>query len=600
MENLPLISSDYPPFDWNSSNGSATAEQTQKAYVAITSEGATSDFSRLVWNDMVGKVLYLIAMAGSTWDKTYTTYADTLIEEQYGALTARKFNSVTYNIEKLIGTNWKWSFDKKQIGYLGRPRVVGVTESPKNSDLVYGWYIEELVRVVNLLIDILKNEADFGELQTDGLSESSSDSSLFPAKSGVLESQKASRSRSYTKLYPAKAGVLDAVTTISHSTKDADLYKAKPAPFVVSVASDGVAIANLFPAPIGALKANTKSKSYSSALLKDLIYAARLKFNGSSHSIVSSNMSFRDCVEALVRVGSDSIARAGMVTSQTTSLKVSVGSDAIAIATASCMERLLIDAKARSDSLAYTDLSMLQRLALFAEASSQTQVDSKINLPLAELLYVLEFSASSSNSDIAKIESLHIESTPKSVSISDTELTIPLPKKMEAELLSKSSTDSQITELLPKHLAAEHKSHSTATCDFAVSVPKHMIADIYSKSMQEATLSSVESATMESRSVSASATITSLLRRASRTIFANGVSKSKVRSALTFYVEPTGDWRDPIQIGSNLYITSAYPQWQEDSNVRLDSGGVFYDPIQTGSDIYIRSNDSMKEVVNNG
>lgn len=58
-------------------------------------------------------------------------------------------------------------------------------------------------------------------------------------------------------------------------------------------------------------------------------------------------------------------------------------------------------------------------------------------------------------------------------------------------------------------------------------------------------------------------------------------------------------WLAPVQDGTNVYIRSAYPQWQEGGKVRLDSGGVFHDPVQEGTNVYIRSQGSMKEVKTN-
>ena len=70
------------------------------------------------------------------------------------------------------------------------------------------------------------------------------------------------------------------------------------------------------------------------------------------------------------------------------------------------------------------------------------------------------------------------------------------------------------------------------------------------------------------------------------------------KAVLSFPGEDIG-WYDPVQNGTDVYIRSAYPQWQEGSEVHLDSGGVFYEAEQTGSDVYIRSVDSMKEVITN-
>ena len=101
MKELPLISSDYSAFNWFGENGEATAEQSSTAYKALISQGQTKDFSRLVWNALVDKVSDCVTAAGESWDGTYGTAADSKIDEIYGALTAKRFNSVAYNIENV-------------------------------------------------------------------------------------------------------------------------------------------------------------------------------------------------------------------------------------------------------------------------------------------------------------------------------------------------------------------------------------------------------------------------------------------------------------------------------------------------------------------
>ena len=85
-----------------------------------------------------------------------------------------------------------------------------------------------------------------------------------------------------------------------------------------------------------------------------------------------------------------------------------------------------------------------------------------------------------------------------------------------------------------------------------------------------------------------------LLRREAANMAAHVTSRTNVYAALSFY-EPESEetWWDPVQTGTNVYIRNAYPQWQEGTNVHLDSGGVFYEPEQSGTNVYIRSADSL-------
>ena len=85
-----------------------------------------------------------------------------------------------------------------------------------------------------------------------------------------------------------------------------------------------------------------------------------------------------------------------------------------------------------------------------------------------------------------------------------------------------------------------------------------------------------------------------------KSIHAQGIVKARshILAELDVIHNEKDTWWDPVQSGSNLYIRSAYPQWQENTNVHLDSGGVWYDPVQNGTDLYIRMNDNTKGIEN--
>ncbi len=151
MKNLILPAS-ITPFDWNEN------EDNQKAYKAIISQGYTAEFKVAVWNSIVDKLNLTLASFGLIWDNKYTTIENAKLYGVYPNLTAKIFNSVRYNIEVHVPTTWKWQFDKTFTGYIGRNDFVGVSTT-NEPDTVYGTYVEELVRKLNLLIAILKNDA---------------------------------------------------------------------------------------------------------------------------------------------------------------------------------------------------------------------------------------------------------------------------------------------------------------------------------------------------------------------------------------------------------------------------------------------------------
>lgn len=116
------------PWDWYSSNGSASASQTRAAYDAVTSRGSLGDFSYLVWNDMVDKVNEAAVASGDSWITTYDTLANTKMSTVDKTLTATRFNSLRLNIGARVST--------------------GITER-KSGDTVYGSYFTTLIEKLN-------------------------------------------------------------------------------------------------------------------------------------------------------------------------------------------------------------------------------------------------------------------------------------------------------------------------------------------------------------------------------------------------------------------------------------------------------------------
>lgn len=171
MNSVPV---NYPLWSWNKSNGSATDAQTVAAYESTTTRGYTADFSRHVWNDLVITLNKLLITAGLEWDEKYTSFPDAQVHVPNGLLTARMFNSVRYNIENASFTAWTWEFDYTQVGYVGRNDFYGVADvGEERADIVYGWYIIELARKLNVLIEFLRGTADIAEMSFIDNSESS-------------------------------------------------------------------------------------------------------------------------------------------------------------------------------------------------------------------------------------------------------------------------------------------------------------------------------------------------------------------------------------------------------------------------------------------
>ncbi len=93
-------------FDWDISNGSASATLTQKAYETLVNKGKVKDFSHLVWNDMVDKLNEVIEAEGYSWESDVATLARTKMTSTDRAMTAVRFNSFAGNMVGYGLSSW--------------------------------------------------------------------------------------------------------------------------------------------------------------------------------------------------------------------------------------------------------------------------------------------------------------------------------------------------------------------------------------------------------------------------------------------------------------------------------------------------------------
>ena len=119
------------PWSWTSSNGSASDSQTRNAYSAIRNKGSLSDFSYLVWNDLVDKVMEVLDLTGGSLSIRYASYSATKMSSSDRVLTAKRFNSLRYN----IGIHYSTGIEDVYRG-----------------DTIYGWYFTTLASCLNAWI----------------------------------------------------------------------------------------------------------------------------------------------------------------------------------------------------------------------------------------------------------------------------------------------------------------------------------------------------------------------------------------------------------------------------------------------------------------
>lgn len=124
-------------WDWSIKNGpNATPTETYNSYKAIINKSSVSSFTYGVWNDLVDKVVEVWHAQGGYFDTKYLSYDETLMTPKNKVLTAKRFNSLNYNIAQNApsGTG---------IGYV------------YPGDVVKGSYFTTLATAINEWIDTL-------------------------------------------------------------------------------------------------------------------------------------------------------------------------------------------------------------------------------------------------------------------------------------------------------------------------------------------------------------------------------------------------------------------------------------------------------------
>ncbi len=85
------------PWSFSASNGTATAAGMRDAYTAITTNGVTASYSRLVWNDLVTKINAVAVALGRGWNDAYLSKIKTGMGIYLSPLSGQMFNSARYN-----------------------------------------------------------------------------------------------------------------------------------------------------------------------------------------------------------------------------------------------------------------------------------------------------------------------------------------------------------------------------------------------------------------------------------------------------------------------------------------------------------------------
>lgn len=170
VENIPVLREDYPLFDWS---------DFPNSLAALVSGGLVAEFEKEAWNAIIEKLSQALSDAGLSWDSTYTTAEGAKITEEYGDLYADVFNSVRHNINHPAPLRWAWNYDSSFRGHVGRKDFRGVERyGESGADDVYPEYIIELVRRLNLLIEIMRGNGPISDMSATEMSETLHDITL--------------------------------------------------------------------------------------------------------------------------------------------------------------------------------------------------------------------------------------------------------------------------------------------------------------------------------------------------------------------------------------------------------------------------------------
>lgn len=169
ISDLPVLPSTHPLFDWTN------YQSSKDALVPGTS---TRLFAKEAWNAIVDSLNNALTAAGLSWDNKYTTAEGAKITESPAQLTAQKFNSVSHNIDLPVSLGWQWAFNPDFRGYVGRENFYGQSTHGASADQVYAAYILELVRRLNVMIEVMRGTATVPEVSVQYDNEVAADANL--------------------------------------------------------------------------------------------------------------------------------------------------------------------------------------------------------------------------------------------------------------------------------------------------------------------------------------------------------------------------------------------------------------------------------------
>lgn len=539
IKNLSL-SSTFPAWTWEHSNGTATDEQTTSSYQVLIDAGKCVDFSRLVWNDIIDVLQSIFDEVGIEWDATYCTAEEAKITQAYGVLTSYAWNSVSLNIKRFGFVSWKWARNSQTPGCIGRDKMNGYATHGEDADYLYAWYLLEMTEKLNRLIQVFKNEADFSDFSSDHHSSTAINARMSAPK-------------------------IEAITA--------------------SPISESFAKSPLAAVPVLQVNGDGKGYSYQNGILLPL-ETSRFHGWGKGASYVEANIKTLGIAGLYTDYRIESHTDAGIKVFGIAAMKNEI--EAITKHIASAVSLGVASANSTlHEKSHYTAESVAHKVEVITHTSkSEFKVAAEAKALVMKLLETAPKAESKVDANLRADNPKFLESAEKSGSQTDARQNA-IPSQI---LHAASKAESRISGLLSTKQSNPLRGYAKAV-SAALAKPEPVAARCFKAAVQSV---SKAVATLDFWK-EVFEWIDPIQTGSNLYIQSVWSSWSEADKA---YID-VAEFYAPVKDGSNLYIQSAYRAYSDGDKGYIDTD-VYYEPVQTGSNLFITSAESIKGDFNNG
>lgn len=370
LNEIPVLDESWPLFDW------ADWQSSKDALVPGT---PTRYFAKEAWNAIVDSLAEALEAAGLEWIGGYTdTPEETKITTPYGKLSARKFNSVMCNIDRPAPLGWAWESNPDFRGYRGRMHLWGPSASIEGVDKVYPEYILELVRKLNVLLEIMRGTAMLEEVELMHNASLLLDVEAVSGLAAHVEKNIASSTQIGADIYSRPAVYVEASSTsASKVSVEAEALFVAPCaakiriPLLIDVEGDPAPACPVFPEPL-------LVKSLVSAELSFL----RMMYMSAAHlasSKVSADARPAPSVPLAVEVPSGSMQAVEVVSGEALPAESSIVAQSRVTAEVLQRPHLYVTGEARSSTTIGAEFSLIHALPVEPSINSKVAMDCEID-----------------------------------------------------------------------------------------------------------------------------------------------------------------------------------------------------------------------------